>query len=595
MKKNKGAGNPPRNKHKITTSDGSNRKLIGLFSQLRFIILNQLGHKHFFILLFYFTAISLLEFAAYAIKGFFSTAAAWLWALGGVITFFSIAVYFFSSIKQDLMNKKFFPCCAILLVFIYLCTLPGNINMTEINPDAAQQVAAGLDSFTSVDLNYTGKAFLGYPNRQYIIAAIPAFLFGRRITTLHLGFALPFIFGVMIFYCALRKWAERCHTNTSLAILPICALFVFPFVSEYYVNFEQAIYPIALTMMAIGFFLLFLLQPNVINILGLAWVGCLFSNSYTPGLASLGLMIVFLGIMIYRYIKKTSSPIFTPEAPVITAKSLILVEVNVISFFLATLLTSRSDRITEIRPEKNILLFSLETIHDFLLDENAAFFGMLGISVILYIIASLTFRLKIRDFLISLWVMGVFVASNILAGYTSYQPAWIMQRALVVIPVIIAAVSLLLFEKLSTSKFTLSKEWIAIIALSFSLVGLNNFKHINQSFTYFNHIQPMKYMIKNLEETAKTNGLNEVSEFNIVLYTDNILIRNLPDYCKFFYPNATIYTPEHQEFPPELDQTLTTFEYSDVNIFSENDSSLVMYQNDKHDMSIMWFRRIAIR
>jgi len=589
MKYTKKHGKPSKKKDSNTFDSESE----GFFHKMRFMFICPLGHKHHLILLFYFTTISLLEFAAYTIKGVFSIAAAWLWILGGIVTFFSVALFFVSSVKQDFLNKKILSLCAILLVIIYLLTLPGNINMTEINPDAAQQAAAGLESFGSIDFNYTEKAFLGYPSRQYIIAALPAFLFGRSITTLHMGFALPFIFGIMLLYCALRKWAEKLNIETSLAVLPIYVLFVFPFVTEYYVNFEQAIFPIALTMMAIGFFLLFILQPNIINILGLAWVCCLFSNSYTPGLASLGLMVVFIGIIIYLYIKKTKSIPLSAEAPIITAKSLILVEVNVISFFIATLFASRSDRITEIRPVKNVVLFSGKSIYDFLLDENAAFFGMLGIFIIIYIVASITFRLKTRDFLISLWVMGVFIASNLLSGYTSYQPAWIMQRALVVIPVIVVEVSLLLFEKISTRKLKVGKEWIVIIALSFSLAGLNNFKQINQSFTYFNHVQPMKYMIRDLDETAKSNELNSMSRFNIVLYTDNIMIKNLSDYCKFFYPNAKVFTPENHQFPHELNQSLTTLEYSDMEIFPENESDLITYKNDKHNMEVIWFRRIT--
>ncbi len=41
--------------------------------------------------------------------------------------------------------------------------------------------AAGLRSFEAPDWNYTGKAFLGYPNRQYLVAALPTLVLGRTV------------------------------------------------------------------------------------------------------------------------------------------------------------------------------------------------------------------------------------------------------------------------------------------------------------------------------------------------------------------------------------------------------------------------------
>jgi hypothetical protein len=71
------------------------------------------------------------------------------------------------------------------------------------------------------------------------------------------------------------------------------------------------------------------------------------------------------------------------------------------------------------------------------------------------------------------------------------------------------------------------------------------------------------------------------------------MIKNLSDYCKFFYPNAKVFTPENHQFPHELNQSLTTLEYSDMEIFPENESDLITYKNDKHNMEVIWFRRIT--
>ncbi len=39
-----------------------------------------------------------------------------------------------------------------------------------IGQDATQQMAAGLAAYGQPDWNFTGRAFLGYPSRQYLLA-----------------------------------------------------------------------------------------------------------------------------------------------------------------------------------------------------------------------------------------------------------------------------------------------------------------------------------------------------------------------------------------------------------------------------------------
>jgi hypothetical protein len=242
-----------------------------------YLNVNKLKH-----LLFYITMISVLELLAYRFHGIFSVVASRIWLIGGAFCLISILYYYIHSVLSDIKEKKFLSAGALLLLTLFLILIIGHVSFTEINPDAAQQAAAGMNSFQKSDLNYTGKAFLGYPNRQYIIAALPAFFFGRSIATLQTGFAIPFILGILLMYCGLREWAQNKKVNTGLAVLPVFALFVFPFVTEYYINFEQAIYPISYTMIAIGYFLILLCEPNMASLIGLAWTGCLFCNSYTP-------------------------------------------------------------------------------------------------------------------------------------------------------------------------------------------------------------------------------------------------------------------------------------------------------------------------
>lgn len=565
----------------------------GLFhSRLGFLCEDLTGHSGN-VLEAYLILLSVLEILTYAFHGWFSIAASRVWIIGGFLCAFSILGYFIMAAASDIRERKWIPVISLLLLILFLFMVTGSLNLSEVNPDATQQAAAGLNSFYKSDLNYTGKAFLGYPNRQYIIAALPALLFGRSILTLHLGFALPFILGLLILYCAFRKWADQLRINTELAVLPILALFVFPYVTEYYANFEQAIYPISFTMIAVGFFLLVLCRPNIINITGLAWTGCMLGNSYTPSLATLGLVLLFTALAAFTLLIEPRMMPWRIKAPVLTAKMLLAAEANMIIFFAATVFSNRQDRITRLRSGMNLPKLAFHSILDFLTDKNAVFFGMFGIVVIIYLLAGLTLRLKIRDFIITLWLLAVLAASNLLTGYTAYQPAWLMQRALIVIPVVVTGITLTLFEMMKKYGFHIKRLLIIIAALAFAFIGMNNFQRISQSFLYFNHVQPMKYMLADLEKSVKENGMSSKSGFNLVLYTDNIFMENLNDYLGFLYPKAKVYTLEDDEFPDTIDTGLDTYVYGDRRLSLKvpvTKKSIMKAYDQRHRMAITWYK-----
>lgn len=547
-------------------------------------------------LLIYFGIITVLEVMAYLYKGIFSILAARCWLLTGFVCLITIAVYFVKTILQDVKERQIFSLAAVFLLLIILISFWGNINVSDINPDATQQAAAGLDSFGRKDMNYTGKAFLGYPNRQYILAAIPALLFGRSILTLHMGFGYPFILGLILLYCALGRWTRKHNLNSIISVLPLYAFLVFPYITEYYANFEQAFYPISFTMLGIGFFLLFIDTPNIMTGIGLAWIGGLLGNSYTPALASLGLLVVFLTITILGLSYRPEKLPFKVPSTSLTAKLLIMIDVNVMVFFLATIISKREDKITQLREDIDIIKISRQSIYEFLTDKNAVFLGMFGVIVMIYLIAGLTLQLKLRDFLLSLWILGVVIASNLMLGYISYEPAWILQRAMIIVPIIIIAVTLTVIDFLSKYKLRAKSGFVAVIAVAFLFIGINNFKQMNQSFLYFHYIQSMKYMWEDLEHTIEEQGMNAEDEFNLVLYTDNILIKNPADYCKFFYPRARVYTPDQGVYPSELDTSLITFLYGETGLpelVQVSNKEVKTFENKKYDMTLYWYKGIV--
>ncbi len=576
-----------------TTSGKDIRKAICNF------LCGRLENRHVIFFFIYFAAISILELAAYAGAGEAVTIlASRIWLAGGVICAAALLFMFVCAVKTDLLQRNILSLAGLAVLLFYLFWVCGKPAYTDINPDATQQAAAGLSSFLTKDLGYTAKAFLGYPNRQYLLVALPALFFGRSIVTLQLGFAIPFVLGLLSMYSGLRLWLYKKGLDGSYAILGIYAIFAFRYVTEYYINFEQSILPISLTMILIGLFLRFLCSPDAVGIFSIAWIGCLCSNSYTPVLASLGLLLVSLALLAISlnaitYNAKNRRLPFSVENKRQSAIILILADINMALFFFATLLGDRSDRVNQFREDIKYVSLIKTSIYSFLTDKNAVFFGFMGILVLIYLFAALSFQLKLHDFLISLWVLGVFVATNLMEGYTAYAEAWVMQRALLVIPVLITGMLLTCCNFVDKHKIIMKKGILVVMLVALAFLGRYNFMQKNQSFIYFNYVQPMKYMLEDLETTTKLYGISHRDTFNFIIYTDSVYMKNPGDYLQFLYPEAAIYVGTFGEFPEGVDLSVPTIIYGDRNMADSVPASVVQYftyKNKRYEETGFWYR-----
>lgn len=532
------------------------------------------------LLITYFSVISALELLAYGVGGFFSVLATYIWLFTGIFW----VGYFLSNvgltIVNDIKKKKFVLLGVFSFLILFLFIFIGNISFSDINPDATQQLAAGLKSFDFADLNYTGIAFLGYPNRQYVIAAIPALIFGRSIWTAHAGFGIMFLIGLTVLFINLRAWLKKNSLKEEYALLPCFAFLAFPFITEYYMNFEQAITPVALTMLGIGLFLKLTMEPDILSIMAVSYVGCLMADSYTPVLASMGLLLVFVCIYAFKLRRSPRDNQKQTEIEGPAKKRFVPISyacfgcaANILAFFIATYISGRSDRLTEFRENTSLVKTALTTWKDFFTDANVRFLGLFAGAVILYMLLSVTLRLKIADLLVSLWVLGVVFFSDYMTGYTAYDKAWLMQRNMVVIPVLVVCIFIAIINFLKKHELTISQPIQVILIIFFFATGLFNFMQPHRSFKYFGFIQPMKYAIDYIDETLKENGLKNTDKFNLIIYTDNVLQSNIHDYAAFFYPNATTYSESGYLYNSSLD-------YSKPSIYLAEDTRLKTLEPD---------------
>ena len=553
--------------------------------------------KHVPHLIAYFSAISALELAAYATgNGAVAAVASRIWIAGGALCLAGILRSFARAVKRDIASKNFLPLIGVAGIAVALLFICGKVGLADVSPEASLQAAAGLDAFKEPGWNYVGTAFLGYPCRQYLLVAIPALLFGRSIATLHLGFAVPFVLGLLCMYGGLRRWTDRKGIHASFAAASVAAIFAFRYVTEYYINFEQVILPISLTMALAGLFLNLLCKPSVIDIIGIAWLGCLCVNTYTPAMATMGLLVVFLGLYCAALLGWPGKLPFQVASRNETGKLVAAACSNIALFTAANFLGKRADRLTEIRKDISIIPFAGKLLFETFTDRNATFFGLMLIAVIPYMALSLAYRFKLPHLLATLWVMGVFVTSDLLVGYfTPDSPSLVMNRALVAVPVLVTGISLAAFGIMrKRGAHGGIKVGSALLAF-FIAFGAYNYMQPRQSFLYFNYIQPMKFMLADLQETARAGGRSPTDRFSFVLDTGNSLMTNPINYFSFLYPNADVYMVADGEYPQEMDPALP------VVIYSEREESLaamgrygdvetVHYVNGRYKTEGIWYK-----
>jgi hypothetical protein len=220
---------------------------------------------------------------------------------------------------------------------------------------------------------------------------------------------------------------------------------------------------------------------------------------------------------------------------------------------------------------------------------------MFGIVILIYLIAGLSLRLKSKDFIVSIWALGVFVATYLLKGYTSYQPAWIMQRALIVIPVLLIGIIIYLIDWTKMNNIRIKTDFFVIIIIACVIIANSNTQRVNQSFTYFNSIQPMKFMLSDLEMTIEKMSITTQEPFNLIVFTNDILRKNPGDYCKFLHPNAKVFVPENKILPKEIDTSKITIIYSDDNIpglTNRTELIQIAFENQKHKSTVTLYKGV---
>ena len=479
----------------------------------------------------------------------FSIVASRLWMLGLIAVIISFIGIIAMQIRDDIKNKKVLLPIIFLLIVVFFSFQVGNFYFSDLSYESTQEVNAGLEAFKNVDWNYTGTGFTGYPIKQYLMNAIPSILFGRSFFALNAGFAIPFILGLTILFIELRRFLKFIGSDERLAILPILMISFCPYIDDFYYIFEQTLTPVSYSMIVIALFLRVIRRPSLFSFSLLAFNACMLPFLYTPALALMGLVMVitlYHALMVFlgksEYSKRDKRDLKYIISVAITGILPIL-------FFVCTLINKRHDDfLSPLSDEtsKDVIKSYYHGLISFFVDSSSIFFGIFGAIVLIYLLASISMRIRFHNLIISLWCFATAYFAFMLPGASkrfgfNYDLNVLEQRCMVIVPILAVAILFSTLNFIKKHNISMKNSAVIIVSLAFLLFGVNTLFTQHKGFAYNNYIQNMKYMIKYSQDMLDEKGIKYDDEFCLIIHSDNGLFHSPTDFARYFYPNAKIY------------------------------------------------------
>jgi len=375
------------------------------------------------------------------IRGF----AGWAWlaisCLVLVIAFLHSFLPFFATEFGASRDRLWYLAAFLFPPLLILFDIQG-ITYTVLNTESTQQLAAAMEyAHNSRDLGIFNLAFLGYPSRQYLLAALPSLIFGTGLITLRLGYAAFYLIAYLSFLSA--TWAYLRHWKFKFPLLLASfaglsvALATFPLLLARI--FEQTIIPISVVLLFLAGLLFFLIRPAPIPALWVFWSFGMMPHSYSPTLGFMALAVPLLGYLCFPWDKLRT-----------------LTLLGVLAYGAATMASSIA-----IQGQADVLRgrFTLGgvpnlTVADWLYRYGVGFHAAFGLEeslipahLVLGSLIILYASLRQKDFrflLLVLWSIGVVFFALALQGYCWGVPEWDLHRAMIILPPLSLAVTLYL-------------------------------------------------------------------------------------------------------------------------------------------------------
>jgi hypothetical protein len=368
-------------------------------------------------------------------NGALRTVAAWCWlACAALVLVTALATSAAPLFRREFWASRdvgWFLAAYLAPVVLLTYGITGYAH-TQINDEAVQQVASGLDFLeTHRDFGIFGAGFVGYPARQYLLAALPSLILGKGLVALRAGFGLLHIASYLAFLCALSGFLSFRKARAPMLLAGVGGvLAVLGSFSLLYARlFEQTTVPAAALCLFLAGVLRMLSRPGPIGALWILWSIGFMPYAYTPALSGW----VF-GMAVLAWLFSTGGRDLRPT--VIAA-----LLYGAAAFAVSTLAHAQlpSSRFTLGSPSdtgNDAWSYRLATgLHAaFGLDES-----LIPAPLVLGLLVALGQSLRKRDGRLAaatLWAVGTVVISLLLRGYWRRVPEFDIQRAMVVLPVL---------------------------------------------------------------------------------------------------------------------------------------------------------------
>lgn len=457
-----------------------------------------------------------------------------------ILSYFLIVVFAVRSLlkilKYTIEHQTYFSLVLLMIIAIIIVMHAFNINNGSL--ESTQQIGCTIEQLTkSTDKGFRQYCFIGYPTRQYLVPALPTFIFGRSYSVINMGYAIYSIVGVIIFTNGLLSFlkrkldAERADIATALGLASFLHLFFF---SHILLMFEQSIFPLALGLSAAGLTLKYCVHKKGEYLIAASIMLFHLIFAYTPALALYGLgAAIFLYFIVHQKTPRRHKLFLL----FVTLASLLSMYLSL--RFRTDIQLIGGEHGSEVKLQEVWAFLRDFTIHHDVIFSTWIFHILFLLVIILSIIRLRNIRKGWIGCAVMLWVIGSICFGTFSKGYATPPPSFGIHRGLVAIPALIPLMLTLFIPALKK----IPTKILYVLLVIFFANGLmyhaayvkdkdkfaSRFVNFREFARYARYMKFLSYTAKSSQQAFTVNFDTETSKNFQAIDTAR----------KYYYPNAT--------------------------------------------------------
>jgi hypothetical protein len=316
----------------------------------------------------------------------------------------------------------------------------GGYAYTQVNYESVRHVVNGLGLISGRrDAGLFSVGFLGYPARQYVLAALPSYFLGRGLFTLRIGFGGLYLLGYVSYLSAAWRYLDSRKAPRPMLLASLSGVLValgsYPLL--YARLFEQTIVPLSAMLLFLSGLLVFLVRPGPLAGLGFLWALGFMANAYTPALSAWVFGMALLAWLAVSGLREHRAVFICGLAYGLTALAVSAASQARAGMFPARLLTPGLAE----GGAGDWALRLLQGFHATFGIEESLIPAPLTLGIIFILVHSLRSR-DVRVPLLCLWAAATVALSLVLKGYSQRVPEFDVHRAMAILPPLSLAVVL---------------------------------------------------------------------------------------------------------------------------------------------------------